>query len=76
MNFNVTDLDWNFNGLETGKLSVYWLRQSIEFLAQEKRWVDEYEESISIEDLQTRKSYKALDTADITLTPSWKRKKC
>ena len=80
INFDVTDLDWNLNGLETGKLSVDWCRKSIKdfpkVLAQEKRWIGQYEESISTEDLQTRKSYKALHKADNAWTPSWKRKYC
>lgn len=81
VDFDVTDLDWNLNGLENGKLSVDWLRKRIlkgfsNVLAQERRWIGEYKESISTEDLQTRKSYKALHKADNAWTPSWKRKYC
>ena len=63
-----SDLDWNLDsklencpwiGLEKA------LKGFPQVLAQEKRWVGEYEESISIEDIQTRNSYNALHNARI-----------
>ena len=62
------------NGLETGKLSVHWQRTSLEDLKPELE--NEYQESISVEDLPTRKSFVNEIEALISLRPSWAKKRC
>ena len=63
-------------GLETGKLSAFFQRASLEDARLYSKWFGYYKESISIEDLPTRKSYKAQEnTAELSLRPSWATKR-
>ena len=65
------------SGLETGKLSVFSRRASVEDV-KDPKWKARkfYKESISIEDLQTRKSYKPQENAtELSLRPSWATKR-
>ena len=67
-------LGWNFDGLETGKLSAHCQRASVEELLERRPvWIGQYEESISIEALRTRESYEE-STDDLFFGPSWARR--
>ena len=67
---------WKLKGLKENNrhtLSVDYLRQKIEGF--ELKWINTFEESISVQDLMSKKSSQVQEHAsDITLRPSWSRK--
>ena len=67
LNFHIGFEGWNLSGLETGKLSVHWLRVSLEGFRPE---------SISKKEIPTMKSYVNETEALMSLRPSWAKKRC
>ena len=77
LKFHIGFEGWNFNGLETGKLSVHWLRASLQKKLVYEKSVEGFSpESISKNEIPTMKSYVNETEALLSFRPSWAKKRC